>query len=357
MAQQNLLLWIVIAVMVLQFTGTVDFGAILQSSTPAEDEGAVTTGTESPESVVCSADRDETGRSRIKDSVALTTTYISGSTVYALNGEEIYDNNATTTSTSPGFGSHDSNVECGSTYRLWAPVQTGVAGSTSLENVLATSSGFKATLETMQISPMQLRVEDISADSFLYMNDSLGTNSSSFRLTNATRVFADVALSDIAVGQDGDLDYQFWIRANDQNKILGDDGEKMWMTVDIGTDVEWQEPTVSIDGVQLSNQIAEIDADSKLNSYVSAADYAYVIGKGEDYGRSIKKIGFHIQTQSGENPDTSNDDITVCIVGEGQYLSNDEADTIKTGIATDASGAAFIVPAATRTPCFTLEIS
>lgn len=295
-----------------------------------------------------------------EDPYASSLTYLAANWFY---DSDTQFTNTSSSSTSPGYGSNSVTATCGETADIIVPTSTGSYSGTEKRGVKIEGQLAQVDVQGAELDTAYIRVLDITTDTYLNLfpdGVATGTNSTAFSKLNQTYVFSSVAAADNAVGQDGYLDLQIEIKANNSNKFLGEPNKKIWLTTDVGTDVEWQEPDVSFAGNQLSDRIGEIDSVSRSGSLVSAADYAYVLtNNGLDFGDTLKKIQYKIQAASGQNPDTSNDDVTVCFLAEGSYLSNNDVKTFKTGIYTDASTKTLVVypKSSIPTPCFVLQIS
>jgi hypothetical protein len=296
---------------------------------------------------------------RLEDTAASTLTYASG--VRCFIQDTAADTLPENASSSSGTSHVDvgGDVNCPGNYKA---ICTALAGSyAGAESAAQTANGqeIKFDLETVGVDHFEVRVKDLVDDAFesiVVDGDASGTNGTTYQDMNSSNIF-ETAGTDFTVGSDGELDLEIWTRSGASNKFVGGD-LPCWMTVDVGTDVEWQEPSVSFDGQMLSDTgKADIDTGSLTFGDISSADYTYQYGVGTSIGRTTKKFGFNIKARSGQDPDTSNDDVKICWFCSGRYLSSEEGDTIKSGLATDASTQVDTMQAAGYHPCITLMIS
>lgn len=298
-----------------------------------------------------------TPKIRLEDKGASTTTYVSGSTCYLTDSDGIIVANVTTSS--GGFANAE-NVPCPGTYQVDCVTQAGVAGSAS-GTIVGDGAEARLTLETNQLEYLQMRFKDIVNDDFEYLiidGATSGTNTSAFSTINSTAVIeASGTTTDIAVGTDGTLEFTLQLKTATANKYLGGPNDQCYLLVDVGSDNEWMEPTISRGGVAISDSYNAIDSDSKDDSTINNADYAYMIGTGDSIRETLSEIDGYIKAKSGADPDTTNDDLGFSILCEGTYKSSDKADTIQTGLASDASTPVYTNPATAYKPYFVVYIS
>jgi hypothetical protein len=327
--------------------------------------GVPGTGSTTPTGTIGSGNCPDTGATspffRLEDTAASTLTYASGSRCYL---QDVDDNTLPENGSSSSGTSHvdmAGDVNCPGNYKTVCVAQAGTYAGAESEVKAANGQEVKFDLETVGVDHFEIRVKDLVDDAFEDISQDnkagvAGHNGTTYDDLNMTNVFESAA-TDFTVNSDGELDLEIWLRSGASNKFVGGD-MPCWLTVDVGTDVEWAEPSVSFDGQALSDTgKADIDKDSLTYGKISSADYTYQWGSGTDIGRTTKKFGFNIKARSGQDPDTSNDDVTLCWYCSGRYLSSDEADTIKSGIATDASTQADVMQAAAYEPCAVLMIS
>jgi len=295
--------------------------------------------------VSCPDDGITTLNVKLWDDYAASGTYLASATFYAKNLlSGVIENN--TTSSASAFATMD--VECGMPYIVYATTVAGTSGSAISDTITANGNNMYVNLHTNHLGNMQIRVQDVTGDDYESLfPDAItnGVNTTAYSDLNATNVYESVAGDDIAIGDGGYLDTYIYIKAatarywgNDKGEVAETNAEmglQNFMCVRQGTDNEWTKDSVIVavdDGASLPNVISSIDEDSREYAYVDNSFACYDIG---DIGDTPSKIRFYIA--SDENPDNSNDDITLYFLSEGTYLSSDDVDTVKTGLYTDAS--------------------
>lgn len=280
---------------------------------------------------------------KLQDDNAATETYIASSTIYLQNAETGVIESSGTTSSSAWFVL---NGTCGETYNVYAVTQAGAAGSAKLMGVKAVDNSEYVRLHTGQMSKMTVKVKDVDGDDWEYTYSDGGTvNVTTGSDLNATNIFEDDAAADIAVGSDGYLNTEVYLKAA-TNRYYGTDmgksgttplGFTTYVCVDDGTGNEWDVDSikVTVDGGSALPDVKDsIDDDSLDASYLQSSEACYDIGVIDD---TFSTIGFYIKADSGQDPDTSGDDVTLYFLSEGMYKSSDNADDIKTGIYADDS--------------------
>lgn len=315
----------------------------------------------------CPDDGDVTGNEQVRDGKAVTagTALISGSTVYVENPAGVLYNSTTSSSKYVTFPMPclDDKVLL---YNLTALTQRGVAASAQVNGVGATSAPAPyVDLVSHNISDVQIRVKDLSADSAMYIfpdatghNSSQWTNSTAYSRLNATNVYsgADGPADNLSVGQDGTVNLRFYLKSNNIRECVNEVGKPNWLTLDTGTDLEWDITTslVSKNGNAISENLVGIDADSRLNDTMQVTDAAWDVG---DICGAEVQIEFSIAAADGENPDNINDDLKFCLKPEGLYKSNKLPNTIKQGIYTDATNEQSVVwNDETYNSCWTVHV-
>ena len=304
--------------------------------------------------VSCPDTFQTTGYARVQDTGASTLSY--------LGGKRIYFQDTTTkaysvmTSNTAGY-SATVTLDCGKAYDIITTTNGSVSGSAQALNQVASRSEIRIPMNTNAMSGIEVRIKDITTEVYAGMNNSEGGTSivNSYLRPNSTQVWANTTANDIAVGTDGDLQYKIFARAATANTKVADDGAGgiIWMCVDVGSDVEWDKPSVAFDGTEITENKVGIDSTSTTYSLVSAADYCYQLG---NVGRTPHEIDFYIKARSGQNPDTTNDDLVISLLPVGIYQSFVSPDTFKTGIANDGSTQSLVGVRSIDTPTITYRI-
>ncbi len=294
---------------------------------------------------------------RVRDTGASTLTYVAPEQVYYMSDSE-FTNGSALPGTSTSF-TDVGNFVCGRTYAVEG-VTTNAGSASTTGSVNTDGVDEYLTMETHQIAPLQFRLEDIDDDAFesIFPDGSSSTNSTSYSSLNSSKVYEDASATDIAVAQDGSLDLRIWLKTETANQFGGD--IDMYMCVDVGAGNEWQEPDVSFNGVAMSDSKASLiskQPDDSTGSILNTADYCYLMGDGQAIGDTSIIVDFFIKARSGQNPDTTDDDVAISFLSSGRYLSADVPDTINTGIYDNEASQALVTVTSTDTPTLTLQIS
>lgn len=297
---------------------------------------------------------------RAVDRASSTLSYVGAMDFYVAGGNQFAT--GTTRSTSPGYDGNVS-VPCSNNYMVYLLTERDSATGAAAQTVTPSNANPQVSFDVKSTDGLQFRVLDNTegASGYEYVFDNAatsGTNASStFTASmNRSNVYEDVAGADIAVGADGYLDMQFEIKTDSSNTVFGEDGLRTWMCVDTGTDNEWDVPSVAINGVKLNDAKSSMAPDDLIVSAVAGSEYCYVLPG--HIGDTSDRIDFYIKARSGQNPDTSGDDVSVYFLPEGRYVSSKATDTVKVGSFTDASTPALVhLTQATEYPYFVLNIA
>lgn len=273
---------------------------------------------------------------RVKDAGASTLTYLTP-TVYFQPEDGTHALDKYASGLSSGTYNSTTLLPC-KKYNAYGVTSAGAISASSKESFTTGKVGGYHDLTAYDMSYASIRVKDVAADEYenLFVdNTATGTNTTTYSDLNTTLIFEDTAATDISVGADGKLEEKILIKSAATNQYFCAPGNKMWITVDEGTDGEWKEPSISFDGLRLTNQKSAMHTDDLTGSIVQAADWAFPVDKAVDDVEHV--VDFVMQADSGQNPDTTNDDVTVSFLCEGNFVSSDVANTIKTGVYTDAA--------------------
>lgn len=297
-----------------------------------------------------------------QDDSASTLTYTSDITFIQSVSNGLYTNDSTETTGYVSMG----NLPCGQTYNLYGVTKVDTYSSFDLKGVTLSGSQVYKTVENHAVSPVSIRVKDLSTDAYqaIFPDNqvSAATNSTtSYTRLNTTNVLAaggaTTAGDNITVGTDGTLDLEIYLKTDSANEYFSDLGT--YFCVDVGTDVEWAEPSVAFEGRELTETKASIMnkyPQDSTGSLLSGADYCYVLGEtGKEIGDTSKLIEFSIKARSGQNPDESNDDIILTFMPVGSFDSSEDLNTIKYGAYNDASTQTMVVQSA-QPPKLTIQI-
>ncbi len=299
-----------------------------------------------------------------EDTGASTLTFVAATGNYFVADGEV--NKTSSSATAPGYGGSAYTTTCGTVGDFITVTSPQVHSAVINKGLKIDGARFKQKQQGIALDDAEVRVKDIDADSWLYVFiDNLAadnTNGTTYQVLNSSLVTQDIDGSDLTDGgADATLSLQIMYRAAAANKFLGEQGRPVWLSVDIGTDGEWQQPNVVYNGVAIAESKGQMDTDSLTGAEISGAEYAFKLtDDGQEFGRAGTEVLFDIAARSGQDPDTSNDDIKICLLAEGIYKSEKEAGVFKQGIYTDASSQALVVyPLASGgkiNPCITLQI-
>ncbi len=318
----------------------------------------------------CPTDGITTVNVQIYDDFGSTpTTPLADSIVYAENIDTgIIEVNTTTVST----GYATMNVACGARYKLHSITKAGATGSATISIVTDEDKEF-VDLHTNKLSMMEIRMKDLVGDDweFAFANGTTsGLNYSTITDVNSTNFYDDTAATAFAIGSGGSLDLLINLRAKSNDEYANDkgiDGDmdtkvslglKHYMCVDLGGATNGQEwdsdkMKVTVDAVKKTDVKNEIDDDSLDHIFLQTSEKCYDIGDIDDVNTPI---GLYIEAKTSNDPDNTDDDVTIYFLQEGTYKSSDVAHTIKTGIFTDASTQG-TVSYTTQIPKVVLKIS
>lgn len=292
---------------------------------------------------------------KLEDDGATSETFVSGSTLFAIN-MDADDGNGIREQSVPTYSSAWSklNLTCGKNYKVHAVAQQAVSGSAESDNIALDEDQEYLRLHTKQISKMTIKVKDLTGDdweSIFADANSTGTNSTTGVDFNQTNIYESTAAADIAVGSDGYLDLRIDLKSATNAKTANDQGMKgskdvtrldlkNYFCVDLNgatNGQEWDTNSVTIDvngGKALPNVFSTIDSKSKEYVDLQKAEYCADIGDIDD---DWKTINFYVKAKAGFDPDATDDDILIYVLGEGRYNSSLNSDEITKGIYTDAT--------------------
>jgi len=334
---------------------------------------------------------------KLEDDGASSETFIASSTIYLRDLDSGILINSSSSSSSAWTTFDDK--QCGKQYELIAVAQAGAAGSARSGVFTLAGEDEYYTIHTNKVSKLSIKVNNIDTDSNSYSADAStiyhfadgvaeGTNSTGYVDMNTTNIYTSTAPGDIAVGSDGYLEATYVIkaatnlyRANDLGRFgSGDKGDatitrnivcednagtaitcrplRNFICVNTGSDREWDDDTwtITFDGTTKTTDAKSlIDDDSSDYSVIADIERCALIG---DVDSNPHNIYSYIAAKSGENPDSTNDDLQLYHLGEGLYASSDNGDLIKAGIYTDASTtAAVLYTIGTEDPIIEFQIS
>lgn len=349
------LLFLVVGVFLLQGMGVLNFST---TTAPVSERTVITeTGSNCPDDGVT------TVNVKVWDRYSATATQVTSGQIYAKNMKSgVIEKNTSATS---GWASL--NLQCGESYKLYKVASAENSGSAESEIFTAQGDQMYKNLYTDSLSNMQLRVKDITSDSYYYLfadGTTNGANATTYSDLNNTNVFSSSGGADISVGTDGYLDLYLYVKSANARKYGNDKGEientpigfKNYLCFDEGTDGEWDESNAVVavnDGSALPNVIGTIDTESRRYSLVQNSEGCYEIG---DIADTPKKIRFYLKAESGQDPDTSNDDVKICLFSEGYYKSSKNPNEIMKGIFTDGTTQSPVIYSG-EVPCLTLNIA
>ena len=293
---------------------------------------------------------------RVLDAASSTLAYTSPVYYFQRVKDNVLEETGTATSSTYATETLD---PC-ETYKVFSISTAGSVSASNADTFTTGKLGGFHDIKAYNMSTLQLRVKDVQNDEYEQLfNDDLaaGTNATTYTTNvNTTRVYEDAAAADIAIGADGKLEAKILLKATTVNTFATDPTLKWWICIDEGIDGEWKsDPSVAFDGVKLTNSKASMDVDSLTGSIVQAADWCYPVTKAVD--DTEHTIDLIVQADAGQNPDTTNDDVTVSFLSEGTYVSTDVLNTVKTGVYTDAATQVLAGYDSTRTPRIVFQIS
>lgn len=189
-----------------------------------------------------------------------------------------------------------------------------------------------------QHGTLEFKVFDNNNNAFVYPNDdSVATNWETSGVTYESTLGNSTAT---AVNAGGELNYKYYVRVHDSTTSKFDDFGA-YILVDAPTSV-WNEPTVTFDGVKLSNVKGSLTPSEAIA--FSDYEYVYKVPAGAKLDDTTHTIGFDVKALTGIDP-SSSDSIKVDFASIGSYLSID-GKTVKTGAVEDNTA---------HTPVFALQ--
>lgn len=332
---------------------------------PSGVTGAVTGSTETPtpttpsglSSALCSTTRQSTVYGKLVDDTASTATYLSAGS-YLTNSIGEFINASSMTSASGSYASLGTTFTCPSAYNINYLSEKDNASSVVVP-VTVDKAVVYSDAKSHAMSYMQFRLEDNTApasskSSYAYRDNDYTTNTTSYVQLNESVAgnTSNANANDWSIGTDGKLDLTIFIKTEETNKFGGD--QDMWAVVDLGTASHWQQPSVSFNGVALSDAKATLVStypDSSTGTLITSAEYAYKLGDGKTIRDTEKQFQIKVDARSGVNPDSS-DDIKVCFLSAGKFISSKYSNKIVDGIYSDGSTQSLVITRAT--PCVTI---
>jgi len=307
----------------------------------------------------CGDDQLATLFARAEDVGASTLTYYA-SVMYLLDGDTRTGYSITGGTSAPGYG-NATNIPCGVPYTLVGVTSAGTHCSVAPRTVTLNKEWTYEEFEGCQLSKAQILVKDeTDAKRYESADNAIGSNTTGFVDLNTTLIHGTASATDISVGTDGQIDDKIYIKAATANKYFVEPDMPMFICVDTGTDGEWAEPSITFEGHRLSSDgaLAAMNDDDLTGSLVSSAEWCYKVPPSvhQGIGDTQKEILFRIKARSGQDPDTSNDDITISFLGVGRYLSS-KAPIIEEGIYTDGSSQTLVVSDSAEVPKIVYQIS
>lgn len=308
----------------------------------------------------CPDTRVSTARIALKDEFATTNTYLSGSTIYLFTKN---NGNMARLSATSGNTGYDANatLDCPKDYNIVAVSQAGIVGSAEIVNKVTNRQSEFIELVAPAISPLQLRIKDTSTDLFQTLfrngNSDMDTeNTTSYTTLNYTHAFADASgkNNNITVGTDGFSDLNVYIKTVDARQTAGEH-LPFYTCVDLNwnssSTTNWQEPSVSYEGVTLSDAKGGLDADSVSGAFVSDSEYCYkLVDDGVRVDDKEKLLRLRFTAKAGSDPTPSTANVALSFLPVGKYYSFRNPNVIKTGIYNDNSTRFLTQVASDRTP-------
>lgn len=292
--------------------------------------------------VSCPSDDTTDGQVRYEDTLAATSTYLAGPTVYFMPktaGQERIT--AGTLSTSAFSTAVDLPcVKTGTKWRAVAVTLQGRAHSAD-EGVDFTAAGpfVKRDLAGKAYGDLQIKVEDKVAGGATFFNisdasgDNVGFYGTSYtRFQNATTglfINDTGAQSSLQIAADEYIDATIYMKTNATKRQFGEDGLRTFAVVDSDAS-SWDEPIIGWVGqASLTDVLTSMQPEDirKFSGY----EYAYSIGV---VGDREKQLDYYQESAAGVTP-TVDPVIEFCT--EGRYNSAKQTDAVLVGCWTDAT--------------------
>ena len=297
----------------------------------------------------------------------------SSSISYVANGQGIQYKNIRTgviegnqSGSAGGYQSTGTTLICGETYQIYSLSTNDGIGSDNTaagyaETVALSGNNQYFDFESRTVDNLVIKVEDLNNNTlYLPLNkhdqavDS--ANSTGFTTLNNTRVYHTSGLADeYPVGTDQDADFKFYIKTATTNKVAGDAQQPLWITVDVGSLKEYEDPVVSFNSKRLEgNELGSLTPDDKSAPTLADADFAWKIGNGDAIRDTQLSGTLYVKAKSGKNP---TDNVVMCFWPEGVYRSGKATNTWKHGVFNDASTQVLVMYDSTMTPCVKFMIA
>lgn len=354
-------LFVVVIALAFIFAPTIRQGLVGEEEEITKEEEEIQTKQRCPDTL-------KNGKFKVYDSEASTVKQLAGTLYVYEFDENAYNNQGemieSVTIDADGWDA-SSNGLCGK-YIATFPTTTG-GGEANASAVSAPFSVYgdntKVKLYSNTIDYAETRVKYIDTDAWAYQclddtTDGTSGNLTSFSRLNTTHVYTDSSQTAKAVGSNGDLNLLIQIQAATAFEYLHevDPDLDFWLCVDIGTSNNWQEPTITYNGVTLTDKKSELTANDQLNTKVSASEYCYKLdGK---FSSGIQSIYADFVTATDQDPATGDSPI-FHFLAEGRFKSVDMDTPDKTliGVADDSSSRTLVSSPTTHVPSLEIEVS
>ena len=335
---------VLIIIVALSFVGVINLGAFKGSFKAIGEPG---------DTSVCPDDGLTTVYVKVFDPWSSTpTTAVAGSdNLVFFDVTEGIILNTSTSATS--WTSYD--MDCGHIARIYSKTSAGTLGSAVSEDLRLSGNTEYVSLYAGKLSKMTVKLKDIDGDDWEYgFADAIenGTNATTGVDMNATSFYNDASMTAFAVGSDGELNLELFVKSATNRESGNDKGQKntadgyspmglrSFMCVDLGGTTngqEWDSNELKVNingGTSLPDVKSSIDAVSRDYITLENSEACYNIGDTTD---TFKEIGFSVKAKSANDPDATDDDIKIYFFSEGTYQSSEDLDGINTGIFTDAT--------------------
>jgi len=251
------------------------------------------------------------------------------------------------------------NVQACGNYKAVVMTTAGTSGTASADFFVGSNDASTLFLYVSSLDNLQVRAvdQDTGADLYIGTDNAFLVNGTSASDVNSTLIATTAGDVAKAVGADGSLNYDLYLKAETAKKYFGDPNLKTYVCVDLGSNNVWEEPSISINGATpLTDVKGSLKGNDQGYTYVSNSEYCYDMGMPISNGQI--KLSISDVAQSGQNPGAS-DDIILYFLPEGVFKSVKSATLGQalSGIATDASTKAGAGFGAGHTPKITLETS
>lgn len=318
-------------------------GGILGGTSAAAAATTTDTSTTSVSSQFCPDTGFITFDSRAINVRNTSTDYIESSDFYVKSADGTFEHGVTDTS------GYDGNVSvpCGGPYTVSLVTERDSASSADAVTKDPSNANPQVSFNVNRLSTLQFRVLDNTegASGYQYIfnnNAAAGTNVTSTYQTNmnVSNVYDTdtTAPAGETLGVGGYLDLQLDVKTTVSQMVFGEPGLRNWLCVDIGTNSQYEQPVVGVNGQRLVDAKSSMMPDDLVVSQIAGSEYCYILpGQIVD---TPTKIDFYVAGRGGVNP---SDDIVVYFLPEGRYLSSKgDGNTVKTGVYTDAATPALV---------------